>query len=147
MGAGGVFGLCTHYKSDVILRSWVVAGLMGSFPMLTHCCCYPRSCPRGEHAPHHLHSHWDPRLHPLPRGGRAPSHTGQVEQGWPAPAHREGEQLERVAGKGVAAVPAWRVLALDRMDGAALPYQQLCSELIQVPADILSVSQPSQMTF
>ena len=55
--------------------------------------------------------------------------------------------LGRVAGKGVAAVPAWRVLALDRMDGAALPYQQLCSELIQVPADILSVSQPSQMTF
>lgn len=88
----GAFGFCTHHKSSVILKSWVVAGLMGSFPTLTCCCCYPRSCPCGEHAPHHLHSHRDPRLHPLPRGGRAPGHAGQVEQGWPTPAHREGEQ-------------------------------------------------------
>lgn len=65
---------------------------MGSLPMLTWCCCPGRSCPRGEHAPHHLRSHRDPRVHPLPGGGRAPGHAGQVEQGRASPANREGNE-------------------------------------------------------
>lgn len=50
--------------------------------------CRPSPCP--QHAPCHLCARGNSRLYPLPCGRRATSHHGQVEQGWPPPAGREG---------------------------------------------------------
>lgn len=90
-------GLGFIRKAMSILCSQVVGGgEMGSFPLLTWwCCCSPRSCPRGEHAPRHLCSHRDTRIHPLPGRGRAPGHSGQVEQRRTSPANREGNEVPR----------------------------------------------------
>lgn len=85
-----VFGFGIHYKSNVDPLKPGGGGETGSFPVLTRCCCSPRSCPRGEHAPRHLCSHRDTWIHPLPGRGRAPGHAGQVEQRRTSPANREG---------------------------------------------------------
>lgn len=122
---------------------------MSSLLMLTWCCCPPRSCPCGEHAPHHLRSHRDPRVHPLPGGGRAPGHAGQVEQGRASPANREGNGApgegrwghrggfrpscpQETAGS-TTRHPVGPLLLEEShgWDGAAFPYQ-LRAELIPV---------------
>jgi len=93
VGAGLVFGFGICYKIDGDDLKPGGGGGMGSFPVLTWWwCCSPRSCPRGEHAPRHLRSHRDTRIHPLPGRGRAPGHAGEVEQRRTSPANREGKE-------------------------------------------------------
>lgn len=95
---------------------------MGSLLTLTWCCHPPRSCPCGEHAPHHLRSHRDPRVHPLPSGGRAPGHAGQVEQGRASPANREGNGAPREGRWGHRGVQTFMSSANTREHHQAPPF-------------------------
>lgn len=78
-----------------------------SYPMLP--LCRPSPCP--QHAPHNLRARGNSWLYPLPCGRRAAGHCGQVEQGWPPPAGREGAR-ESHAGPNKTYSPDTKILSL-----------------------------------